>query len=1477
MKTAHLNWILAAFTLVALAGCAQDRPMINTVQPNFTKKSDLLGREYYLRMTVVDTPFTSAYSFPGAMGSLVRGVFDIQENALYFYRTYEFSVGSSAYTKKSDTDTPVIGANGKAVTHATPQDYQKIACTSDQDCRSGAWCSGVAKPRLKDEEDWAGFCVQETTLYVYRGAPILAYPISSHFDQKAVYSTASGEKTNKIEENTSDRKWYDREYMRVAWGSQQIVNMDADVMGSALYSAGGSAPVVYEGDSAPEGEKFEKGIDNTPEHKGQGWFSYITRQIYTAPTTYLDGYGEIPICFFYPWYSGGVFDCSSEEIKVRTFFLEVPNYKADPERRYVGREQDDVEMEKFGFFRTERPVYDIEYGTAFHNAVRRAQRHRIWDRYVKKYETIGAKTVWNGEFDYTTMNPQPIVYYMNEEHPRDLVAQSAAIAKAYSEPLGDVVAFHKGKKPDFPMFVLCENSDAAALAALKADPKAPVAEYSGTTVGKQFCRNMDKPHQFGDLRYSVMHAVVAPNQAGLYGYGPSAADPITGEIIAASAHSYVSPMKSGAERALQALELIAGIKDFNDVKRNSEKNFQMKAKTLRRYDQKSPKSTEEVRSTVKGMLDADVRDHLATTGIPLEADGGTYAQSRMAKLRQNPTLDAMLASEDEGHSIQALFKDPTLKPGEQTALSPEQLAQMSLATWAHNAGFQAREKVFQKLGEKTLHFAEFTDTALIGLAVQYGQRMDEGLCKAYAGAKTPTLYGGFADGASADACTTAGQFESLGTAQGRICVSVAGKQVWAPCSAQLLMQKLRVSLNAADGNNPYTEPNHQLPGPLWADTMDPTLRETQRIGLETEQKLREEIKKELWQRIYQGTQQHEVGHTLGLRHNFEGSTDALNYHKEYWDLKVDKSGNVINPWQPDTLEQAKGNIKTQALSSVMDYCASFNGEFAGVGLYDKAALKFGYGDLVEVFSNPPDRTKSPGGDLAPMNDYLATPADDDPSVKMLQNQGSSDLLKLTRRLHYSTLPKYFGSVDNMYARSNKSWHDLKGHSCSDDSQCGGGKKCTVIGDASYCADTSVTEVPYRFCSDELNGMTPTCATFDEGADPYEIARNQIDYYENYWFFYGYARDSETFSPNTYAGAVQRYFTTAAKQFQHWAVDFATYQKNGWWKKRYGREFDEDVNGGLSGAYASLNTFNTLTSVIARPTTNYYTFNSVRNRFEPYNSVDAATADPHWFDETNGSRPLYPSYGGGYLYRPMTGGQIYDRLAAFQVLSDPTTSFFAVNASEDSRRYLVSFYNAFPRQLTNLFGAISVEDASRYGWYVLQGATDNDDTVMPRVWAGPQSTPPKLCSSFPQDTPAKDKVGCQKYTIFPDGRPTFPSSRFRMPLLGSLYGMSLLTMGFNRSYMDVSRVFMKGNQSAIELPPDVTVASFTDPLSGKTYLAPQTATDTMNPGYESVLLAAAELAKFQDLALLQQNYLFSEYQFRVSLLDLIRTMHETFEY
>ena len=1498
--------LLAQLATLALAACAQDRGLVDTVQPNVTRKADLLGREWYLRTTVVDTRYTNARSFPGAMGGLVRGVFEVQEKALFFFRTYEFLAGSEAYAQKSDTDTPQRDAAGQPLQHAVPQDYQKFACTADAQCHAGSRCADAKRPGAwTDEGDWQGFCVSLGKQYVYRGAPLMAFPISSHFDISDSYSTATGEKTNKRSENTSDRKWYEREYMRVQWGLNQFLSLDADVLG------GDGAKVVYAGDSAPSGEGLVMGEDKkcpgnasdcADPISSQKFLTYTHREVMTAPTVRFSDGSSIPACYFYPFYIGGIYDCATEEYTVRTFFLEVPRY-ADPQRNYVGREMDDVEMQKFGFFRSERAVYDIEFGNIFSNQMRRAIRHRTWDKYVKKPDGDG---VWRGQFDYSRMTPQPVVYYVNAEHPRELMAQSIEIAKMWAEPLDAVVKFQRPEfKLDFPMFVLCENSDAAAQAALAAGGKQDdgkwtpgpdgkpvpsangnVAQWSGTDLGRRFCRNMASPHEFGDLRYSMMHTVNQPLQAGLYGYGPAAADPLTGEILAASAHAYISPMKTGAESALQAMELAAGVLDFNDVKRAAQKRYVTGTRVAQQYDLKGPKTLSDVQGHVAAMLDPDVRQHLAESGLDKSDAGGRWAEGRMARVQANSLLDAALVGDDDGHTIAAMFKLWNIPVGQQVQLSDADRQRLSLANWGHKAGYLAQQKVYDKLAEKTIHFAEFADGAVLGLAEEYGARYDAALCQAMAAAKGKTLIVWQPESDPAVGCAQAGAFEALGLGKGRLCVDAGKGPQWASCSAALLANQLRSALNDVNYNqNPGVEQQHVLPGPFYTDTTDPLISATQQIARDVIAKLRTEIKLALWQRIYRGTQQHEVGHTLGLRHNFEASTDALNYHRHFWDLKLDAKGEVANPFAAETAAQSRGNLRMHMLASVMDYTAKFNGEFLGVGLYDKAAIKFAYGDIVENFDNPPALDASPAPGLAPLRQYLATPHDGDPSIQMLQDHGVTDLNQINRRVHYTTLPKYYGGVDNLYARHDVSWHDIKGARCSTDADCGGDRVCSPLGDDRFCAVKAVrdAEVPFRFCSDEYNGQTPNCATFDEGADAFEITRNALDDYENYWYFWGYMRDNELFNPNSYAGRVQRQFYTANRQMQFWAIDFATYQKNGWWKARYGKDFDQDINGGLSGAYAALLGFNTMAQTFGRPSPGYYTFNPARDRFEPYNYIDAQTTELHWFDELSGARPVYGNWGGGYLSRPVSAGQIYDRLAAFLMLSDPTVpQFIGVNQEEDSRRYLISYFNLFPRQLINLFGGISYEGIDSYGWMLLQGDQPEGatDTLVRPMYAGANTAPPKACSSYPADTPLKDKAGCLKYRVYPDARPTFPSSRFRMPLLGSVYGMALLAQGYDRSYLDVARVFVSGNKAQIALPDSVTttdIAKFVDPLSGREYVAAKVSDKTLNPGYEAVVAAQKELAKYTALDKLQAGYLFSEYQFRVSLLDLVRTMHELYEF
>jgi len=180
----------------------------------------------------------------------------------------------------------------------------------------------------------------------------------------------------------------------------------------------------------------------------------------------------------------------------------------------------------------------------------------------------------------------------------------------------------------------------------------------------------------------------------------------------------------------------------------------------------------------------------------------------------------------------------------------------------------------------------------------------------------------------------------------------------------------------------------------------------------------DEVQFELWKwvrgKAYIGLQEHEVGHSLGLRHNFAASTDALNYFPQYWTIRQ-QSFNPDCKTEINDLGQAEGKgyrtfdafglsmrspapgncevideetgeeflsrasdeanaevfkammegrvpnksldldgLETYQNASIMEYGATFGlNDQAGLALYDYAALAYGYGGLLEVFNQAP--------------------------------------------------------------------------------------------------------------------------------------------------------------------------------------------------------------------------------------------------------------------------------------------------------------------------------------------------------------------------------------------------------------------------------------------------------------------------------------------------------------------------------------------
>ncbi len=118
--------------------------------------------------------------------------------------------------------------------------------------------------------------------------------------------------------------------------------------------------------------------------------------------------------------------------------------------------------------------------------------------------------------------------------------------------------------------------------------------------------------------------------------------------------------------------------------------------------------------------------------------------------------------------------------------------------------------------------------------------------------------------------------------------------------------------------------------------------------------------------LYYQTLLHEMGHCLGLRHDFGGSADSGEYDAPYYKIVQDIP--LPDPTMyPNTAagQQAYQSAYTQARSdrdlagidrymdsSIMEYTANwYERVVTHAGRYDNAAISFGYGDMAEMYDN----------------------------------------------------------------------------------------------------------------------------------------------------------------------------------------------------------------------------------------------------------------------------------------------------------------------------------------------------------------------------------------------------------------------------------------------------------------------------------------------------------------------------------------------
>lgn len=1031
--------------------------------------------------------------------------------------------------------------------------------------------------------------------------PVAAWSITSHFDIIRQYNAGTGEQNNVIVEDTSDRPWHKRKYIRVDWTKNTIANfnyLDKSIIDFAMTGA----PYWIQPHEEDNPDRAEITKD---------YISVVG--LYDAKPDYNACYGAF---IDSNWGVGPGTACAPASIKIRSSFMKVdpkaPKYqpldypdnkelsaatdggddirkkltictsvsgetcsavadlpctaevldtlRADPFYGAYGYTETDCQPatqdynNKFGYFRTERIIYDRERG--LHEAGRFYMANR-WNIWQESYDASGQA------IPYGDRTVKPIVYHLNADFPEDLYDAAFEVGKQWNEAFQRTVSVLQGKPAsELPaVFEVRENSCSRENVKKYVSQTRGAKEVAQRIIGginnlsldnlQQLCAALESNFDFhwqkaGDLRYSFIYWTHRPSLAGPLGFGPSYTDPDTGEIINGMAYVYGSGVNQQAAYGADIVDVLAGRQTLNQV-RDAEVVREAVRRSLSEARQPQPEASPAFYQELAKRLGSF---HRLPEDKWLQETSPDRGKAAIERIAQTPMGRELLQND-----MWTALTNPGWRPGmdlEAETAERESFTDLLSGEWA-----KKREEAAYRLtsGECILP-TSFTDDSVIGLAMEFDPK------------------------------------------------------------------------SGADRDQVY-------------------------------RKLRESI--------FIGVMLHEVGHTIGLRHNFGGSQDPLNYFDDYWKYReldqdpsvaigqvqdpelaqrLDRCMEKANEWNvpaPSTLSCLRGSEMQQA--SIMDYGAKFNSDFQGLGKYDKAAIAFGYGQLIEVFDDEVvDALPAPAAEIAATYDYKKFPAlfqGIEGIAKRKLVPYEAEQRKLTARMHElaGNLPTIISTGANTYS-------------------------CTQ-----NCGQSTLTaEVPYRFCSDELRAYfnVPQCRYFDEGPNQEESIAAMIDQTKNYYHFTAFRRGRFGWDPIRHVSNLQRRVMEMMKTYQYFY----------YYSQFYGPETDlfQDF------AKASVRGLNYAGEVLQIPEPGDYCPSPDgvyrRARCETPVVVPEGVGHSFWLEYTDD----YPHY------QIESIGAFYEKLFTLVTMTDFRLQLPKV--SGESRVFDVSYYRLFNEELLRLFGGLT---------------------------------------------------------------------------------------------------------------------------------------------------------------------------------------------
>jgi hypothetical protein len=1204
------TWVVFAVGLALLgsAGCGDPEPAINRVGVNVVDKA-VFQDAWYMSRTVIDVDYEAAGlgTFPGDAASdaaqdftaMPRIRWAIDEDYLFAYRNYELTEGG----------------DGKAKSVAGTQDPANE----------------------------------------FKGQPVAVYAIEKHFDIRREYNPSTGEQSNVIVENDTDRRWFERQYMRVDWSKNLLPGYYGQTYN--LYELLGNwkrEPAdlfVQDASRFPDSwqPRFDRmvcdGLDDTAagcteaERDLAGDYardelyhmSFVSQEV-MSPGMVPDPQTGAPV----NWCTAKLYSdapaCSSVVSYVRTSFL-----KVSESRQYEPVDWVDSRFDRFGYFRLSQSTYDRNTGSASDPAFfatdflnYNVNRHNIW----QSWRDSEGKPVPFGE-----RRVRPVVWYSTPELPAHLVQPSFDVVGQWNEVFMETVRKLRGEAlPRYPD-VQCQSADPDGYCYCQKDPQ------SGDVIRPSCPGRYDPfhaPEDYGEGTEDAYDCWVQVPE----GTEPDLDD---GALTDADFNGWFDARFVGDE-CVSVLRL----NSCNRATRDAQGGFgetecqergDLRYKFLSYVDQPGT-----------GFLGIATLRGDPVTGEILAGDaniGGPALDAfRTTALQAYDLIHGTLDERDlvTGEDVRAYFEsinhvDLPAQPRTDFTVASKGAATVPSATSARTMteidgrmdGALSRLQRLQGAEGRNNVYSD-RKQALVGSALE--QRLTQGLESwVMAG------YESLPEGAGEDGKLSEEMLDRVSPLR-----NDAHAQLASVRDAEDRLARANVMMP-----NEYADDSV-----LWfVDKHRDWSRARLEFGLN--------------RLLYRQTQLHELGHCLGLRHDFGSSADSGNYQDAYYEIAerypLPEAADYDLDGTPGLSGQEQGEfegdyaavrslreqvgIDGAANSSVMEYTANWYQRLQPIGKYDRAAVLYGYGELSEVVPTGAGPTAA----RRLLKDYLG-------GERCEQD------------------------ADCPFAVGGKAEAQLLGENrdrgltqrCVPSTRTPGQTLCSSLADdlAAAAADGADLEaVKYRFCSDErAAGNLAWCSRFDEGADYRDIVRNIAESYDRMYLFSAFRRYKKRFSFGEYrAGLIDRRLGVLQTIYQNLIFE---YVNNPEFRAQQG------AFGFYDQFLATTDILNFYAKIMTLPNVGGYDYDESRGTYR------LASLDPY-DEDTELSVPLgLGRYFNSDYQAGLSGIERLERIGSFAdklwVIQLLTTRGWQQDLTRDLAFY-TNFYDLFPNEVQQIFNGL----------------------------------------------------------------------------------------------------------------------------------------------------------------------------------------------